>query len=472
MKRALPFTCALLMASAPAWAVDVRLLGAADVLLATGPDGGQISDAELGLTLRADVREVARRVDFKLDFAGREAFVGNTSYNNLYELSANAKALVNGRLDVKVGRIRTPGGFWLIADGGMLTVHYTSWLSQSVYGGLRSFTTGRRNTWMDASPLVLPLAGTSVQVNHRIVQGSLSFTWARDGIDDRSELLGKNILRIEDEYFLDGQVVVYPHDKVYLSGGASLGTRYDVLFDTVNPTAPTNISVATLGSVSAFAIAEYRPIKRLRLQYSFNYERVRLFQSKLLTLTPAGTQVTAAGGSFQDHNLRAVALVWRALRAELAYRLRFRANTDIEHHLTLGVRGDDLWRGLGGFAQVGVDVNQGLDVGIPDPTAQKIHNRVLYSVGASFVRQAPFGLDVRAGISFTDGIGSGLVFSSPSATNAGRAPTDLFPYLLETNRIAFVRAFTTFWKMFAGLDVEENLDHAQLRMLLQVGAAL
>ena len=471
MIRALAI-CALLLASARAWAVDVRVLGAADVLLATGPDGAQLSDAELGLTLRVDVRDLAQKLDLKLDFAGREAFVGNSSYNNLYELSGNAKKLAGGRLDVKFGRIRTPGGFWLIADGGMLTVHYTSWLSQSVYGGLRSFTTGRRNTWMDPSPLVLPLAGTSVQVNHRLVQGSLSFTWAQDGIDDASELLGKTVLRFEDEYFLDGQVVVYPHDKVYLSGGASLGTRYDVSFDTVNPTAPTNISVATLGSVSAFAIAEYRPIKRLRIQYSFNYERVRLFQSKLLTLTPEGTQVTAADGSFQDHNLRAVALLWRALRGELAYRLRFRANTDIEHHLTIGARGDDLWRGLGGFVSLGVDLDQGITLGINDPTAQKIHDRILYSAGLSYVRQRPFGLDLRAGILFTDGIGSGLVFSSPSMASTGRAPTDLFPYVLETNRVAFVRAFATFWKMFAGIDVEENLDHAQLRMLLQVGAAL
>src|SRR5206468_7339383 len=130
----------------------------------------------------ADLRGVAKLLDFKLDFAGREAFVGNVSYNNLYELYGAARSLA-GRLDVKLGRFRTPGGFWLIADGGMLTVRYTSWLEQSAYGGLRSFTTGRRNTWMDPSPVVLPLAGTSLRFNHRIVQGSLTFTLARDAIE-------------------------------------------------------------------------------------------------------------------------------------------------------------------------------------------------------------------------------------------------------------------------------------------------
>jgi hypothetical protein len=81
-------------------------------------------------------------------------------------------------------------------------------------------------------------------------------------------------------------------------------------------------------------------------------------------------------------------------------------------------------------------------------------------------------LDARAGITYTDGIGSGLLFSQHPMSGTGAAPTELFPYVLDTNRIVFVRLFATFWKMFAGLDVEENLDAAQVRMLAQLGAAL
>ena len=174
-------------------------------------------------------------------------------------------------------------------------------------------------------------------------------------------------------------------------------------------------------------------------------------------------------GSFQDHNLRAVAQLWRALKAELNYRLRFRENTDIEHHLTIGLRGDDLWRGLGGFASVGVDIDSGIDLPGVDPATQKVHNRTIYSGGLSYLRS---WMDLRAGILFTDGIGSGLVFSQQAATNSLTHPTQLFPYVLESNRIAFVRFFATFWKMYAGLDVEENIDSAQLRALIQVGASL
>src|SRR5207237_541404 len=134
--------------------------------------------------------------------------------------------------------------------------------------------------------------------------------------------------------------------------------------------------IATLGAFGAYALAEYRPIARLRIQYTFNYERVRLIQSQLLKVKADNTPVEAASGSFEDHTLRLVGLLWRALRAEAQYRLRFRENDDIEHHVTVGLRGDDLWRALGAFVSVGVDLNR---------LTGKVHDRVIYSGGLSYV---------------------------------------------------------------------------------------
>jgi hypothetical protein len=271
-------------------------------------------------------------------------------------------------------------------------------------------------------------------------------------------------LRLErhltDEYFLDGWVTVYPVDRLYLTAGASFGTRYDVQYNAASPFGPTTLGVSTLGAVSTYALAEGRPHRRVRLQYSFNFERVRLFQSALLTQKPDGSPVLAADGSFQDHVLRAIWLAWRALRVEGSYRLRYRANTDLQHRLQLGVRGDDLFRGLGVFLSIGIDVNS---------LENKIANRVIYSGGLSYVRRF---LDLRAGVLFTDGIGSGLAFSARQPNYAAGVPAELFPYVLETNRVVFVRGFATFWKMYAGLDVEENLDRAQLRVLAQIGVSL
>ena len=480
----------VVLVAARAYAVDVRGLGGVDLLLATDPGVADAEAVQLGITLKADVRELdaARHWQLKLDFAGREGFIrddnelkvdhsGNT-YNNLYELAAIARGLA-GRVDLAFGRIKTPGGFLLVVDGAMLTVHYTRWLEQSVYGGLRAFTTGRANTWMTSGEKVaLPLVGTTLAAQHSIVQGSIGFTWARDGVDLHTEWIpveerNRVERHIEDEYFLDGQVTLFPHKRVYASGGVSFGSRYDVQLSPTDPYGPTSIGFATLGAVDVYAIVEYRPVDRLRLRYSFNYERVRTVQSQLLTTKRDGTPVLTADGTFQDHDLRAIGLLWRGLKAELDYRLRFRENTDIEHHVVVGLRGDDLWRGLGGFASVGVDVDQGIDLPGLDPATRKVHDRAIYSAGLSWLRStARYGLDLRAGILFTDGIGSGLVFSQHLASETNAHPTELFPYVLETNRIAFVRAFATFWKMYAGLDLEENLDLAQLRMLLQVGAAL
>src|SRR5262249_27352116 len=151
--------------------------------------------------------------------------------------------------------------------------------------------------------------------------------------------------------------------------------------------------------------------------------------------------------------------IWRALRAELRYRLRYRENTDLEHHIVAGLRGDELWKGIGANVSVGVDL---------DSLTGKQHQRIIYSAGLGYIRPH---LDLGAGLLFTDGSGSGLPFSTHQMTN-GAQPTELVPYVLETNRIFYVRAFATFFHMFAGVDLEENLDVGQARMLLQFGGAL
>src|SRR5438477_119244 len=75
----------------------------------------------------------------------RAGIIGeNGSKQELREASLTVRDLF-GRLDLTFGRFMVPGGFWLIADGAMARIRYTGWLEQSVYGGLRAFTTGRRN---------------------------------------------------------------------------------------------------------------------------------------------------------------------------------------------------------------------------------------------------------------------------------------------------------------------------------------
>jgi|GEM_PF-3276261 len=460
------FGFALLLFTAQAHAYDLRVLAGLDTFLSTGTGFSSLENAELGINARIEAKNIKKLLDVKLDFSGREAFIGNSTMNHLWELKLTLRNLA-GRVDLTIGRFRTPGGFWLIADGALLTLKYTPWLSQSAWGGLRSFSTGRRDTWMASSPLALPLAGTSLQVSHHKVTAQVSFTWSRDAVDQPIQGADTGPPRerqISDEYFLDGFVSVIAHPKVWMSAGASLGTRYDVKLDATNPYGPTSLGVVTLGAVGTYGVIEYRPHKRVRLVYNVQYERVRLIQSQLLTLKPDGTPVQTADGSFVDQSLRIVWLAWRALRLEGTYRPRFRATTDIEHHVLVGVRADDLWKGLGAYVSAGVDLNR-FNAGQPNT---HVHNRVIYNAGLSFTK--PW-LDLRGGILFTDGIGSGLLFSA-SQVSGGATPSELNPFILESSRVAYVRVFAMFWKMYAGVDVEENIDAAQLRALVQVGASL
>ncbi len=451
----------------PARAYDLRLMAGPDLLLTMSPSDAPkgspaLTDLEMGISGRIDLRDVAKRWDFKLDFIGREGFIGDSYLNQLIELSASVR-LADNRIKISIGRMKTPGGFWLIVDGLKIDAKYTSWLGQSAWGGIRSFTTGRRDTWMGPdSPVALPLVGTSLWVDHRLVAAQLSFSWARDAIDLHTGWVDPhNILErhIEDEYFLDGNIAVYPIEKLTLAAGFSLGTRYDIKFDAANPYGDTTLGVATLGAVGVYGMIEYRPLKKLRITYTFNYERVRLIQSQLLLTKPDGTPVEAADGSFQDHALAAIYRIWKAVRAELRYRLRYRENTDVEHHITLGLIADEIGHGVGANASVGVDL---------DSLTGKQHQRAIYSAGLTYNRSH---LDLGLGLLFTDGIGSGLTFSTHQP-GSGTTPTELFPYVLESNRIVYLRAFGTFSKLFAGIDVEENIDSFQLRMLLQIGGAL
>ena len=59
--------------------------------------------------------------------------------------------------------------------------------------------------------------------------------------------------------------------------------------------------------------------------------------------------------------------------------------------------------------------------------------------------------------------------NAPLVANEIATLRRLFPYVLETNRIAFLRAFGIWRRFFVGLDLEENLDGAELRMLAQIG---
>jgi hypothetical protein len=213
----------------------------------------------------------------------------------------------------------------------------------------------------------------------------------------------------------------------------------------------------------SYALVDWTPTKDVHVGYAFDFDRVQVVVPKL----PLDNSMVAAGGSFEDHTLKANLRVWRSLHVEGRYRLRFRETTDVIHRVEVGARGDNLAGGWGAF------VNFGADVWDERPG---LASRDVYTVtgGVSYSRT---WLDARAGVLYTDAIGSGVAFSTHAQQAMGAGPTsELFPFLLEAQRIAFVRLFgmAHAWadgEIFYGLDTEVNLDVDQTRLLFQVGYA-
>ena len=508
MRRAALTALVLTVAATNARAQDLHLLSAGDIFTTTdGPSPGKdkygnslgpaSGDTELGLTLQAEVRHLGRW-DLKLDYRARGTVSGdfNPTRSELFELYAMAHD-IGGHADFVVGRFHAPGGMWLIVDGLGLRAHMGDG-AVAVFGGLRAFTTGRIETNLTSDFTALPVAGIAASYTRQTLIASAGVTFAQDRLDIHqgwlgttcsmgkpmvdgsnitcpmgtitpgSEVLAKDSSGgpfIENDFFIDASVLAMPTPKLTLGGSFIYGTRYNIQFSALNASDAnasynvTNIDAATLGSLTANAFAEYKPIKRVRLAYLFDFDQVRVYQA----LTPTGAQAT--GGSFEDHTLKATINLFRGVRFDARYRLRFRENTDVIHRIEGALYGDDLIAGLGAFATLGIDEYGSYHVAKVDPS------RYVYQAGLSFVR--PW-LDVRAGVLYLDTFGDcsqKLSVQINSGTNTCPTTSVLFPFVLEAQRVAFLRAFVTHNGFFVGVDGEANLDFNQFRLLGQVGYA-
>ena len=458
------------------------MLAGTSGVLVTAPSGNSLSNLELDQSIRADIRNVADVLDLRLDYMGREGFVGlgfwlrpdatgNSDEQLLRELSARIRLSKAVRLTL--GRFSTPGDFWLIADGAKLEVDYTPWLRQAIYGGTRAFTSGYQDADLTANPTPLGLAGTSLDVHTPSSDTQLLFTWAMDRLDFSNQLAGNTLVQehhVENGYFLQASSSVRPTQSTLLLGGVRFGSSYALQFNAVSPYGATTIGTASLGSSNAWAMAAWSPESvngRLRLQYQWNLQNINVYQATLIGLGTNGQPVSAADGDFQDHGLTLIARLYRAMRADVSYRLRLRQNGNVEHHFTYGLRDPHLF---GHFGYEG-----SLDLEIIDPAtiffAPQVNDfvRVVYVFDLTYVDRR---FDASVGIHYIDSLGSNMLSSQYPPPSTGVLQTQLFPFALDSDRVLVQSLFYSGDRIFCGLDVEESVVSWQLRTLLQVGVAL
>lgn len=461
--RQLIIACAAVSISGPASAGEVEAEIAADYFHATstnpGPGAGAPPDMvahEVAMRIRGKIVELDDRLTVRLDYRGREpisADANNETHRLLY-VGDIAYEIIEDTLTVGLGRFPVPAAVLLPIDGARAELRFDS-LSITAFGGRRGFTTSRRNVDFDR---FLPAAGGVVAWTQASLQVEAAVAYAED------EALQINSTGDELRYSDFGALSFYlrangtPVDGLHVGGYASFLQRATYL---LGPTwGGFDVDVEGVDLFGGNAYAEWRPLDALRVGADFAHQRAALIRGGTAHGADA-TVVEDEAPSFTDVRAkvayRPFEIGW--VRARLRYRLRH-DRTELRYagdvHLNqLGLEGLYI-RGWIAYEDVNVD---GSEVD---------HDRLLWSAALGY---RGFDVDVSAGARYIDRASAPVSGRAFDGTNRGvpDAITDLAPYTLETQRIAFVRAFYAGEHVFVGLDFEHSLDDSELRVLAQAG---
>lgn len=437
--------------------VDVLTANAINTNVGAG-DPAELTASEIGLGARLYATGFSRHAHLDVDYQGRQPVAGNAQNSAIHllykaELSAD---LLNHLLFIGVGRFLAPSAVMLPVDGAR--VHLSLWkLELRVFGGRRAITSTRGN--VDFSNF-LPAAGGSAALTLPRLQAELGLSFSRDEVP----LLKGTTKGAFDALSAFGRATGRPFD--WLVAGAEVATAQRASY----VLGPTWTSIAldprTVDLFYAVAFVEVRPLPSLRLGYDFHFQQADLFRAGV-RLDANDPQVTAVGFTpqFIDNRVR---VRWRAFDLGwLGPEARLRIRPDWQE-LRVGGTADLApgWaRGLclrGGFTYEKM---------LPTGTTPAPADRSYWSASLGWRWR---GLDLAVGAS--DVQRSTLPLSGRVYTPYDDTPTqpaDLSPFVLEAQRIAFVRAFYGSDVWFAGLDFEQSLtDARERRVYAQLGARL
>lgn len=442
LRRLLVLLVLTVLSSGRTALADTTSLFALDSYLATDSSDHDVAVADVAWSAHLEWR--SRRRDATFDFVERESLIGGPGRRELHELVVVDRSFEPW--SITLGRFRVPGGFWLIADGGGLSVRRDA-LELAVYGGARSFTNGRVETLLTRSPHFLPLVGAAI--THRgDVQARLAYTYTRD----RVVLPGAGTVMpsTQPEQFLDAEVLAQVGERISVTSGATMGTRYLVSYPTTAAQLADDPRLETMwfGSQAAYLVVDVRAAA-WRFGGAIAALRTKLGQ---LTETPAAAAIT---GSFVEASARATWRRDRSWRVVLRYRARVWADTRSAHRAHAAAT----WRAgvLDVQLAAGIDVHAGATPG----SGYVDRTTVLYR--ASVGRKTATS-EVATGVAASSQIGDELTAGPGDDSGDTRAP-----YTLEARSYGFVRAFVTNGPWFGGVDVEVDLHGNGIRALLQAG---
>jgi hypothetical protein len=463
VKRACSFLLVALLA-APATAGEVSGLAAVDVFHADsmnpGPAAGApdfASGQELGLNLKLRFSELDDDLQVRLHYRGREPLPGevqNAALRTLYEAWVSYEVW-DDVVTAKAGRFLVPSPVFLALDGAAVKVELPLGLETSVFGGRRGLTTSRREAGIDKWLLA---GGGSFGWRHELVQTFLHVNYAQD----EAVLLkaGQETTATHGGVNLLGTVFSRPFDWLMLGGQLAFVQQANYV---IGPTwAEAAITNEVINLLNAMAWTEWRPLKLVRVTYDFHFQRPQLVRSGTLEGTDETLTDELVDPNFMDNRIKLgvspFAIGWMSggvrhrLRPE-RHELRYFAELDVNHLVPWGfyANGQVIWEQI---------------LHHPDFAANaKEMDRLL---GTMALGWTGFGFDVSTGLSYIERAGTPL----SSRTGQAATPADLSPFVLEAQRLFFVRtAYNTRW-FFTAFDFERNIDDNEYRAFAQVGGYL
>jgi len=413
---------------------------------------------ELGLRARARLLEVDDRLEVVVDYRGREPLGGafpNDPLRLLYRLDARFDVIASDvTWNVGVGRFVAPSVVFLPVDGVRTEVSLAQGLSFEAFGGRRAITTSRRNVPFSR---FLPAVGGAVRFVRPWMQAEALGAWARDEVPLVSS--GEEVVETWDAFNASVSVRVSPFDTWSAGGRLVIADRATY---TLGPTWSEVALDVKPGFYSGHLFGRWRPVDAVLLDLDLLGQQVGVARAGT---DYGGEAVDDVLPSFVDTRLRAGfrpgSFGW--IRPEV--RLRVRPD-----------RTEIRWGG-------GVEA---LDLGVPglfvkgrlyvehlfassDPKWTPAVDRLSWSASAGWNWK---GFDGEIGASAIERAANPVSGrrADPGEPTLPERSEDLGPFVMETNEIAFLRAFYGARWWYVGVDVEHSLLDAEWRAMLQIGA--
>jgi hypothetical protein len=431
-------------------AVDVFHSASRSAAALSGPD--EVSGTtDVGARLQGELHEADDRLHAEVDYRGRQPVAGLASNRPLHLLTDAyvAYEVLDDRFTVAGGRMLVEAFQWLPIDGLRTTAQLAEGTTLSVFGGRRAISTARRNLGG-----FLPAVGGSVARVHERYGLSAMASYSEDRFELGTPQGGTSTDLGSFASLVRGHG--RPVDTLWVGGQVSLAQRATYVLGAQR--ADTVVELTATDLHQGIAWVSWRPVELLRLDADVHGQRGAFAFGG----DEGAADELLVDPSFFDQRLRAT-LAHELGAARVDGRLRLRPD---RQERRVGAQLDAHRVGLPGlFArgrafyddivdEVHDDDVAGVDRGLWSVSGGYDRNGLSLELGASFIERAAVPVSGRVG----NTVGAGALRAD-----------DLSPFVLEAQRIAFLRAFWVVRSAFVGVDVERQLGDDEWRAYVQIG---